>query len=418
MAANYFTCTLGQATSLQSNGENLNSINDFIDSQAKELPKHPAVGFPRPIQKSDNDWVSTIFSFEDVRNGSYNVARLLLSKHEDTIRRRKTVALLCPNTPEFLFTWLALMRLGRAVLLLAPQCTTSAIVHLCKTCEVELLFYDEVYSTQAREAEALMREDGETKLVLANVLTVTQLANAVSGQDEECDLPIANIAEGDVAYLHHTSGTSSGVPKPIPQTHRAGMGVLPSFTEGLQAATFTTTPLYHGGIADLFRAWTSGALIWLFPGKGVPITARNIVKCLDAAERSTQECSNAPMVKYFSSVPYVLQMMETDVEGLRYLQRMDIVGVGGAALPAEVGDRLVQQGVHLVSRFGSAECGFLMSSHRDYTTDGEWQYLRSTQGADSLRFEEQGDGLSELVVLPGWPHMVRALAKLLPFWIV
>ena len=217
--------------------------------------------------------------------------------------------------------------------------------------------------------------------------------------------PIWEVLETDVAYLHHTSGTSTGLPKPIPQSHRAAVGVLPSL-DGSGEAAFTTTPLYHGGIADCFRAWTSGALIWLFPGKEVPITTDNVLKSLASADRLA-ESHLIPEIKYFSSVPYVLQMLAAEMEGLRKLQEMDIVGVGGAALPPAVGDDLVRKGVNLISRFGSAECGFLMSSHRDYISDKDWQYLRSSHGAKELRFEPQADGLSELVVSSGWPHMAK-----------
>ncbi|KAI4141968.1 MAG: hypothetical protein LQ341_003357 [Variospora aurantia] len=211
----------------------------------------------------------------------------------------------------------------------------------------------------------------------------------------------------DIAFYFHTSGTSSGLPKPIPQTHHAAIGVLPSLSDGYQKATFTTTPLYHGGIADCFRAWTSGALIWLFPAKHVPITTSNILKCLATAEQA-EASKNAPPAKYFSSVPYVLQMVAAEPEGLQKLQIMDIVGVGGAALPPSAGDSLVQHGVNLVSRFGSAECGFLLSSHRDYKKDKDWQYLRN-HTPDSLRFEVQKDDseLSELVIQPHWPHMAK-----------
>lgn len=115
---------------------------------------------------------------------------------------------------------------------------------------------------------------------------------------------------------------------------------------------------------------------------------------------------SAPPVKYFTSVPYILRMVTEDKSGLKTIQGMDLVGVGGAALPAAVGDELVRSGVNLVSRFGSSECGFLMSSHRDYSLEKEWQYLRS-RGSVSLRFEPQGNGLAELVVPPDWPHMAK-----------
>lgn len=216
-------------------------------------------------------------------------------------------------------------------------------------------------------------------------------------------VPIAT----DTAFLFHTSGTSSGLPKPIPQTHNGAIGVLPRLPNGYEKATFTTTPLYHGGIADCFRAWTSGALIWLFPGKDKPITAANILKCLQSAKDAEISHQAAP-IKYFSSVPYVLQMLSAESEGLKTLQEMHIVGVGGAALSPESGDLLVSKGVNLVSRFGSAECGFLLSSHRDYEKDQEWQCLRS-HGSDLLQFETQSEnvGLSELVVRRDWPHMAK-----------
>ena len=202
--------------------------------------------------------------------------------------------------------------------------------------------------------------------------------------------------DSDVAYLHHTSGTSTGLPKPIPQTHHGALGVLPTL-DGTGQATFTTTPLYHGGVADLFRAWTSNALIWLFPGKELPITASNTLKCLDAAGEISKTRSLAP-VSYFSSVPYVLQMMAADSHGLQLLQKMSLVGVGGAALPAEVGTQLVDQGVNLLSRFGSAECGFILSSTRKFNEDQDWQYVRMDEDEGCLEFEDHGDGLHELVV--------------------
>ena len=227
-------------------------------------------------------------------------------------------------------------------------------------------------------------------------------ANAADRRD--LPIPAAAIQGTDTAYWHHTSGTSTGLPKPIAQSHRGAVGVLPRLN-GRGQATFTTTPLYHGGIADCFRAWTSDALIWLFPGRDVPITATNILKSL-AVAREVAEGSVAPPVMYFSSVPYVLQLLASETEGLKVLQRLDIVGVGGAALPPSVGDDLVRKGVNLVSRFGSAECGFLMSSHRDYSRDTEWQYLRS-QNSSLLRFEPRNDGLAELVVQRDWPHMAK-----------
>ncbi|TIA44713.1 acetyl-CoA synthetase-like protein [Aureobasidium pullulans] len=404
MAATYFTCTLGQAQSLGLTNSKFKNINQFIDSQAEAIPSQPAVGFAIP-STSDSQWKSNIWTFSDLQEGSKKVASLLQKTHGELLSKSDTVALICPSTPEFLFTWLALMRLGHPVLLVAPQCQPAAIAHLCKTCQTTVIFHDETYADQSNEAANVARDDsGELHAIELPFSKGHSLSNIMT-QEAVGSTNFPDVKDSDVAYLHHTSGTSSGVPKPIPQTHRAGAGVLPSFPDGRQSASFTTTPLYHGGVADAFRTWTSGALIWLFPGKGIPITAANVIKCLSAAGESTKQ--GLPPVKYFSSVPYVLQMMEADEQGFKYLQNMDIVGVGGAALPDEVGDRMVGKGINLISRFGSAECGFLMSSHRDYSKDKAWQYLRSDEGAEFLTFEKNEDDLAELVIKPGWPHMAK-----------
>lgn len=196
-------------------------------------------------------------------------------------------------------------------------------------------------------------------------------------------------------FLFHTSGTSAGLPKPIHQTN-AAVSALPSFTEPDQPAAFSTTPLYHGGIADCLRAWASGAMAWFFPEGVAPITAGNITKAVTFARYTTK-------VFYFSCVPYILQMLADEDEGLELLRSMSLVGFGGAALPPSVGDSLIEKGVNLLSRFGSAECGFLMSSHRDYSSDKEWRYLRTGAGPALLDFESRENGLAELVVKPAWP---------------
>lgn len=149
-------------------------------------------------------------------------------------------------------------------------------------------------------------------------------------------------------------------------------------------------------------------MIWLFPAATKAITPKNIIWSLSVA-KTFASSNETPTVQYFSSVPYILQMLAEDQNGLTWLQNMEIVGVGGAALPSAAGDRLVSQGVNLVSRFGSAECGFLLSSHRNYDTDKDWQYLRVPAESKFLRFEGQddGSGLSELVILKGWPCMAK-----------
>ena len=284
---------------------------------------------------------------------------------------------------------------------LSPQCQPAAIVHLCRECNVSLFLFDQAHNARAKETRQLLEN---TQFVITDGQDWDVRHSVDASGYQHLPTSSSETHEADTAYWHHTSGTSTGLPKPIAQSHRGAAGVLPRLN-GRGEATFTTTPLYHGGIADCFRAWTSDALTWLFPGRDVPITATNILKSLAVAGDQAEQ-GVTPQVKYFSSVPYVLQMLASETEGLKVLQNMDIVGVGGAALPPKVGDDLVRKGLNLVSRFGSAECGFLMSSHRDYSKDQGWQYLRS-YNSPLLHFEPQNDGLAELVVSKDWPHMAK-----------
>lgn len=292
----------------------------------------------------------------------------------------------------------------------SPQLEPNAISHLCATCKISTIFADvRNYNT------ALKLKDGILTINISNILRLHNLKT-----DAPTTIPDAGSRPSDIAFLFHTSGTSSGLPKPIPQTHYAAVGVLPRLPGGETHATFSTTPLYHGGIADCLRAWASGATIHLFPGTQA-VTIANLHRAVD---RANGYLAGACPVKYFTSVPYILQMLTTDENtpehpsGISMLQQMDLVGVGGAALPPAVGDKLAANGVRLLSRFGCAECGFLLSSHRDYENDREWSYLRANPSLQPgfYDFEPQArqdvenaaegsvSTLYELVVKPEWPH--------------
>jgi hypothetical protein len=105
-------------------------------------------------------------------------------------------------------------------------------------------------------------------------------------------------------------------------------------------------------------------------------------------------------------------MLAGDGKGMGLLKDMDLVGVGGAVLSKKAGDELTGMGVRLVSRFGSAECGFLLSSHRDFRGDGECKFLRVPRESRRLltfeNIDDGGDGRKgELVVGKEWSAMAK-----------
>lgn len=393
---NYFVCTLADAVGRNvQHPRRFSTINALIDQQARERCDKPAVAF---LQPSTNSYL--VYTFGDLCTGSIHFANHICDRLGSEVSKRRTVALLARSTPVFLFVWLALLRTGAAVLLIAPECEVPAIAHLCRESEATTLLFDPHYTTKAEQGASAAAIDRLDLKFLDQM--VHERFPYPSANDWSQTWPAATRL--DVAYLHHTSGTSSGLPKLVPQTHKAAVGVLPIF-DGSESATFSATPLYHGGPADCFRAWTSGALIWLFPGT-TPITSNKILLNMMLSERAVQE-RQLPPIKYFTSVPSILKMFAAKSDGLDFLKKLDVVGVGGAALPKELGDDLVKKGVNLISRFGNAECGFLMSSARGYEQDKAWEYLRPAQNSGLLQFEPHGEGLSELIVLKQWPHLAK-----------
>ncbi|KAI0841918.1 acetyl-CoA synthetase-like protein [Hypoxylon sp. FL0890] len=390
---NYFTCTLGQAAHLRKQDEgsqrSFETVLMLIEENTKSFPGVPALGFADYTSKRSSDWPPDQVTFSQLRNLSKFAAIKLADTLDLPVDNDKppTIGLLCHSSLEFVLTWLGLMRLGCRAFHLAPHLDHGSMEHLCKMSNMKTILVDKAQEKRAAQFQ------GEI-----NIVKIPSFQGGTRPNWDYCGESIFNNEDVNIAFIQHSSGTSSGLPKPILQSQWGAVGCLPSFSHEDQPATFTTTPLYHGGLADCLRAWASGAMIWFFPEGVVPITGSNVVRSVTYA----REKSRVP-IKYFSSVPYVLQLLAEEHEGIRILQSMDLVGVGGAALAPSVGDRLVELGVKLLSRMGSAECGFLMSSHRDYDKDKQWQYLRPVKGSTFLSFEPRDDSLAELVVKPNWP---------------
>lgn len=399
MEINYFVCTLGEVTRISAHRP-YNNVNHLLQEQAKHHPNLPATGFYSVPKRSDStEFGANILTFKEVLDAVSLTADLIAKSLEASPQER--IALLSSSSPEFLFVWLGLIWLGHPVLLVAPECSPAGIAHLCSECDVCILVTDE---RQEKLGQSAAEQSKQGLRCFKQPFWGSNVFDVLKSTQGAVDaFPVTD--PSSTAFFHHTSGTSSGKPKPIPQSHYGAVGALPAF-DGQNEATFTTTPLYHGGPADTFRAWTSNAMIWFFPSKDVPITATNIGRCLECAHTAA-EYGLCPPVKYLGAVPYVLHMMSEDDKGIEWMKRMDLVSVGGAALPDQLGDRLVEQGVNLVSRFGSAECGFLLSSHRDYDQDKAWQYLRNSSGPENMKFELHDGDLAELVVSSKWPHMAK-----------
>lgn len=234
----------------------------------------------------------------------------------------------------------------------SPQCSASAVSHLLESTKSTHLLYHSRYQDLAESAH---KQSPSTPLLL--LPTVSSLES----YEFDPTWPPEPPHPDSISHIFHTSGTS-GTPKPIPHFHRAEVLALPRRDLGhpdtLQSA-FTTTPLFHGGVSDLLRAWMARSTLYLFPSSTSPITSKSIVDSVQACRAVAADQG----ITSFLSVPYILTLLspasdpEDKVGATALLAGMEIVSTGGAPLDTAVGDGLVQRGVNLVSRLGSSECG-------------------------------------------------------------
>jgi thioester reductase-like protein/acyl-coenzyme A synthetase/AMP-(fatty) acid ligase len=342
-----------------------------------------------------------------------------------------------------MLTWLSLIRAGYEVLLIAyvsvridleldlrlthdrPQSSPETISHLIRTSEAFAICYDSDHAELVLGALPLTAPAFSAihKPIIQHLEVPWMSLQSLEkfhieipkGEEILCRRHLT----GTIAYYFHSSGTT-GLAKLIPQTHGGAVGILPKLQDddnsNPRISAFTTTPLYHGGIADLLRSWSAASPLWLFPEGKVPIIGHTVAACIrriDEIHQSQQYFAKSRL-GYFSCVPYVLEALCEDPEVKERLCALDAVGVGGAAMPQELGDRLVADGMRLVSRFGSSECGFLLSSQRDYGTDKFWSALRCPNPR-GIRFTSMSNVHHELVVTEDWPLVSTAIHAKRPF---
>ncbi|KAL7419511.1 hypothetical protein Q5752_005422 [Cryptotrichosporon argae] len=414
MTLSYLVSTAGHAQ--HQNGQHphdVRSILQLIEEGAAEFADEKVVGF---TEVEAGQWTCTRFSFVELLHRSDALACSLLERGVPQVESAsgRLVSLLCPTGLDFLIVWIALMRLGYGVVFIAPQYSPSAIAGLLQSTASSTLVYHRKYAALAEDARTLQQT------------TTIELPTAAPPTPSSSFLP-SPADPSSVSHVFHTSGTS-GNPKPVPHKHDKSVCILPrrdlpSYLGASSAypppepAAFTTTPLFHGGVSDLLRAWMARGMLYFYPTSTVPVTARHVVDAvaacqapasplpglaLDAAQRA--ERIDRFRVNAFLSVPYILTVLAEDDDATAMLATLDMVSTGGAPLDPAVGAGLVRRGVRLVSRLGSSECGFLLSSHRDYETEDDWEWLRNDSAyGDAIRFEPSGDaGKCEMVVTDGW----------------
>lgn len=291
------------------------------------------------------------------------------------------VALLGISTFPYFISMLGLSRLGYALLILSPRLSTEAFVRLLEKTNCQTV----VHMTQYLSAVEKIREHRniESYFILERS-NFDGVHNVTTGR-LNLDLN-REVAGQRIAYIMHSSG-STGLPKPIFQTHQA---CLENFENGNGLKGFSTAPLYHTfGFASVFRTMSKRGILYMYDHT-LPLTSRHLLEAMEVVN---------PEV--FFGVPYALKLLAESEKGIETLAACESVIVSGSACPDNLGNQLVERGVHLIATFGATECGQLATSRRP-RDDKNWNYLRFYPNVKPYVYMKSvSTGLYELVILDG-----------------
>lgn len=291
---------------------------------------------------------------------------------------------------------IALAKLGLTPLLLSVNNSAAAVAHLVEQTRSTHLLYGPKFEETAKEAQSLLASRGYT------VPLIKEHRYPLWGKGGVDDAAIArwparltpSQERSRTCVILHSSG-STGFPKPVYVTH---YGLIANIAQALAKSGFSALPLFHGfGHFSIFRCFYYAKPFTLFPPH-LPLTSRNICRVIAS--------SPDPPEQHFA-VPYVLKLLAETEEGTRALAAFDAVSFAGAAVPDDLGDRLVAAGVKLISIYGTTETGSLLNSRRDYASDKGWNWLRREGPiVEYSTMEDRGAGTYELVVKDGWPPKI------------
>lgn len=310
------------------------TVDELIRSQAKSDPNCRIISYP----SEGINYVDYTFRQLDVY--AFRVAQRfaqVIPRRLSSTEPRRVVGLLGPSTLDYFVSALALSKLGMTVLYLSTRISDASYLNLLNLTDCDNVV---VHPTFQKRAE-IMRASRPTVNVRAIASSNDYLfpVRESSEDDTWMSKTLDPLAENqNTAWIIHSSG-STGLPKPIFQTHAAA---LRNYTNNFNMKGFITLPFFHAnGISSVFRSITSRKQIHMY-NASLPMTGPRLLEIMKKHD-----------FEIFYGVPYALKLLSETPGGVEELAKLKIVMYGGSSCPQELGDRLVQNGVKLISHYGT-----------------------------------------------------------------
>ncbi|KAJ3966024.1 L-aminoadipate-semialdehyde dehydrogenase [Lentinula raphanica] len=375
------------------------STTELLNVRAREQPNEPAIytGIPEP----DGSLKLRSLTYTDVLRAVdrlawyYSSLDIAPKAAPGDVPPTRTIAVFVTSSFDETLLELALAKMGLTALLLSVNNSVPAVAHLTKITNATHLIYSPKFTEEAKETQRLLKEQGIDIGIIEDMrfpLWGPQGAASAAIKPFPPALTPEQELHRPAIYLH--SSGSTGFPKPVSVTH---YGLIANMAINQNKPGFSTLPVFHGyGHFALFRCLYPGQPFTLFPPH-LPLTSANIC-AIHALSPDTRQCF---------AVPYVIKLLGETEEGTKMLATFDVVSYAGAPLPVDLGTRLTNAGVNILSIYGTSETGTIMNSDRDFSLDKKWNWVRPTAlSKHYMVMEPQGKDTFECVVKDGYPAKV------------
>jgi len=327
------------------------TLNDMFESSSRRHPTKVAVVFGE----------QRITYAELVEQ----VERLAFVLMQTGLRPLDRVILQLDNRPEFICTFLALVKVGVIPVMALPQHRKTEISHFARhSGAVGYISADVIRGFDHRTLAAEIRDSTEMRLVLIwgepgpGQLSLIKLM----GSERSSTITAAQLAgvrpNPDEVALMLLSGGTTALPKLIPRTHNDYVynckqsGLVAGFdAETVYLALLPMAHNYSLGSPGVLATLAYGGRIVIAPG-----TAADVVFPLIERERVTVVCAGVPLFVKWLSAPEL---------GRHDLRSLNVLMNGGARLAPELRRRVGRVfGCLTQESFGTAE-GLLSMTRLD-----------------------------------------------------
>jgi len=296
----------------------------------------------------------TAVTYDDLHEGVNRLGNALKGLG---VRMEERVAILLPDSPEWVFAFFGAMKIGSVAVPMNTMLKPKDYLYLLNDSRARVLFVDVALLDRVEEVR------GELKHLEHIVVTDGQAAGHLRLEDVINDaspeLEAADTSKDDMAFWLYSSGTT-GFPKGAIHLHhdmiveadlyaRGTIGLKPDDVSFSVAKLFFAYGLGNG----LYFPLREGGTTVLLPGRPLPETVFEIIE------------DRQPTVFYSVPTSYAALLHAAEKTGRTSLGRVRMCVSAGEPLPKHLYDKWLERfGVEILDGIGSTEILHIFISNR------------------------------------------------------